>query len=122
MDYHIYCNDHEIGSASIVKQGLFYCARCSCADENTTPYRLYIDGENGHVDLGICPPSGTITVRFPVKKVGEGKLRFSAAVLKKDVFAWCVQEDSQFPFLTKLPQVYLRQLDGKSYIQISNQS
>lgn len=116
MDYHIHCNDYEIGSASIDKQGLFYCAQCCCRDENTVPYRVYIDGENGQVDMGICPPSGKITVRFPVKKVGEGKLRFFAVVQKKDTFAWCVQEDSQFPFLTKLPQAYLRQCEENSYI------
>lgn len=117
MDYKIYMENVEVGSVRVERQGLYYCVHCSCKQDNSAPYRVFINSECSQRDLGICPPGGQITVRFPVKKIGEGELVFFAAEeTSKNFDGWLIQEDVPFPYLKKLPQAYLRQCDGKSFL------
>lgn len=68
------------------------------------------------IDLGICPPNGQITSRFSVKSVGEGEINFVATPLQCAAQLVEINDDTQFPYITKLPQAYLRQKDGVYYI------
>ena len=88
--YDITYEGATIGTASKEKQGLYYrfCCRCSLPDKSL--YRIYAVCEQGMEDLGICIPIDGLfgmDKKIPVKRLGEGKLRFE--LLPKD---WKPQE------------------------------
>lgn len=112
MVHAVYCNEIDVGTATVDRQGLFYCICCASKPGNKEPYRILLHTDKERIDLGICPAGGQIVNRFSVKKIGEGKLHFVAAQLEQIEPLVKINENSQFPYLRKLPQAYLRQKDG----------
>ena len=120
MIYTVCCEEKDIGTATLDRQGLFYCICCENKSADKTPYRILLTTQRETLDLGVCPPLGKIVSRFPVRRVGEEELRFSAVAIGVELQPFLVKEDADFPYLKILPHAYLRQDDGLYYIQFKH--
>lgn len=68
--YEVRLNGTSVGSAQIVKEGLYYKIHCCCSFHDKKIYRISILDGKSDVYLGICVPEGNhfvLTTRVPVK-------------------------------------------------------
>ena len=103
-----------IGTARVVREGLYYCFRCRCSLSGEVVYRLQVRCGDRIENLGIpVPQNGAfeLNTRIPAKKLGSGRMVLEAVPKREPL-------DGRFvPLRADEPFHYLRQLE-KAYLQI----
>ncbi len=126
MEYSINLDKECVGTAHVVKEGLFYRIHCQCGLTGTVPCRITVTGER-EADLGICVPLKDgfgIETRIPIKRVGEGELRFRVLAKRRDSDELFVtaSADEPFPYLRRLSNAYLSVRNGQVGLVFKDQS
>lgn len=107
MEYAIYRKDEVIGKATVELQGLYYKITCKCNENSKARIRLGVSCGDRQADLGIfVPENGALMIRttLPVKRLGEGALRFSV-LEEQGPSAWTpLKADEEFLYLSRLEQ------------------
>ena len=105
--FQILAEGKPIGSATVTRHGLYYQIHCICHLMERNPCRIYAACDDREIDLGICVPMDGgfgIRTRVPVKRLGEGEIRFWAAAHNE-------KPQEQFvPVETGRPFIFLSQL------------
>lgn len=116
--FEIQFNDTNIGYAVYERQGMFFKIRCRCNAENTIPYDIYIQSEDKQMYLGKCSPGREIVKRVSGINIGN------AHVIATQCGKYCQLEIEDIiadaAYIQKLPQAFLRQHEGKYYIQFKD--
>ena len=79
VEYRIYAEGQDTGSACVTECGLYYHFSCRCVWNNASACRIAVTCGDKQTDLGLCIPMGEtfgIETRIPIKKVGIGYMRF----------------------------------------------
>ena len=86
--YPILQGSESIGTAQIIRQGLYYRFDCHCALTGEVVHRLTVACGGGIHNLGIPVPEGemfTLRTKLPVKQLGEGMPQFRVQPLHKPI-------------------------------------
>lgn len=123
--FQILANGNPIGTAAVVRRGLYYEIHCICHLTNADTYRVSAACGNRKIDLGICVPMDGgfgIRTRIPVKRLGEGEFCFSAARRndKPEEQFVPVETGRPFIFLSQLKNARLAVRNGKTGILLSD--
>ena len=124
--YPILQGNESIGSAQIVRQGLYYCFDCHCDLCGEVVHRLTVTcGGNTH-NLGIPVPEGELFVlrtKLPVKQLGEGMPQIRAQPMHKPMGAAFVpiSPEEPFTYLSRLKDGFLEIRDGVPGLVISGE-
>lgn len=109
-EYPIYFAQEQIGMAKVIREGLYYRICCRCSISGSIPFRVKVTG-TGEADLGLCVPMGEsfgMEARIPVKRVGNGELKFQA-VPKRSVTEelTVISPEEPFGYIARLKDAYL---------------
>lgn len=126
LEYSINSGNECVGTAHVVKEGLFYRIHCQCGLTGTIPCRITVTGER-EADLGICVPLKDgfgVETRIPIKRVGEGELRFRVLAKRRDNAELFVipSVDEPFTYLRRLGSAYLSVRNGQVGLIFKDQS
>lgn len=117
MEYPIYLGDDAVGTAMVSKEGLYYRIQCTSHLTAGKPFRVTAEAEHS-IDLGLCVPDGHhfgLEVRVPMKKLGEGDIRFYIRTQqeKKSEDWFPISSEKPFPYIVKLKYAYMVSLEGE---------
>lgn len=122
--YDVFLGTQPIGTAEVTKEGLFYRIVCRCRLSGEVVYKVHVICADKTEDLGILvPQSGAfvLTARLPIKRLGDGQLRFKAVPrhvqLQGDFVP--ISADEPFSYLSKLENAYMQIRDGQVGVVIS---
>lgn len=108
-----------MGKAQVTKQGLYYHVICRCEVSGEVMHRLEVSCGEKRVNLGILVPMEQgfgLETRFPVSRVGEGRLAFRLLprhdALQGRVFVPITPEEP-FRYLERLKDAFLELQEGK---------
>lgn len=99
--YKIFLDEAAVGTAQVTKSGLYYKLRCLCYLPTNDIYRIVVQNGALTCDLGPCVPLADgfgICTQVPIKRIGEGKLRFFAQLKSKKQAVKFIPVDPQKPF------------------------
>lgn len=125
-EYAVYMGNERVGSAAVTREGLYYRISCRCRLSGTVPCRIAVTGEK-EVDMGLCVPQGDefgIEKRIPIKKIGEGELRFQVLPrhqVSKGIFV-AISPEEPFRYIARLKDAYLARRNGQIGLTITNLS
>lgn len=116
--YDICLGSEPIGEAVVERQGLYYCLRCRCKLTGEVLYRVEVSCDGHREDLGILIPMGDrfgLNTKVPVKRLGQGTLRFQALPKHRKLEGEFVPvyPEEPFAYLTRLQNAYLAVRDGQ---------
>lgn len=100
MIFKIVYDGNVIGSAKVIRKGLFY--EISCFDTMQRPHRIAVSVCQRTVDLGLSVPDKDgyrCFTRIPVKLLGDGEMEFRAMGVQRFI---PVFEDKPFSCLHRL--------------------
>ncbi len=78
-EYELYYHDSKAGRVRLCKCGMFYQLTCRFQTRGKGVFRLYVDNGTEIIDLGQCVFYGQalgVERYIPVKRIGDGGLRF----------------------------------------------
>ncbi len=108
--YPIHMARERIGTAEVVRQGLYYRIRCLCRLSGNIPVRIRVVGER-EADLGLCVPMGTafgLETSIPISRVGPGLPEFVAMPWHREAEqAAVISPDEPFSDIKRLKDAYL---------------
>lgn len=122
--YEIWMANEVVGTATVDRQGLYYCFTCSCRIKGDAICRVVVSCDGHHENLGILVPGEkgfVLTTRLAVKKLGMGPLRF--CIIPKH--GSCsgqfvpVYPEEPFAYLTRLQNAFLEVCKGQVGVVIS---
>lgn len=122
MDYEVTLDGFAVGRVSLARQGLYYHLRCRCDVAQKQMYRLEAARGGEHVDLGILVPMDRgfgMESRFPVKRLGEGKITFHLRLASEPARTGRfvpISPEEPFAYLSRLRNAVLVFQDGKKGI------
>ena len=116
--YEIYLGDKPIGKAVVQRQGLYYRFDCRCCLEHDRMYRLSVECDGHHENLGILMPAGgdhRLTKKLAVKRLGKGYLTFRASPKHPASTARFipVYPEEPFAYITRLQEAFLEVRSGQ---------
>ena len=79
MEYGVAMGDHRIGEAEVFREGLYYRIRCRVRLSGKVLCKVLVSCGTREDNLGVLVPEGdafVLETRIPVKRLGEGELRF----------------------------------------------
>ncbi len=123
--FQIFEDGKSVGTATVIRQGLYYQISCICHLTDDTPCRINVICGNHCVDLGICVPMGScfgVRTHIPIKRLGEGELRFVIAGRNQgneERFV-AVESDKPFAYISQLKNARLAVRNGKTGILLSD--
>lgn len=122
--YDVYLDNRIIGSVTTAQQGLFCYLSCRCSLPDDKMYKLFAQIKEEILDFGLLYPindSFGINTKAPLRKLGQGSIRFF--VSPKDGIEVCVplNSPSAFPHLSQLEQCRFIMKNGKPYMRIINE-
>lgn len=117
MEYPIYFGEDKVGAAIVNKEGLYYRIQCVSYLSTGKPFRVTAEAEHS-IDLGLCVPDGhhfCLEARIPMKKLGEGNLRFYIRTQqeKKPEDWFPISSEKPFPCIAKLKYAYMVSREGE---------
>ena len=115
-ELNILLGGQAIGTARVVKEGLYFSFRCRCRLSGEVVYRLQVRCGDNKENLGIpVPQNGAfeLNTRIPAKKLGSGRMVVEAVPKKVE---W---EGVFVPLSPEEPFKYLRRLEG-AFLQVRN--
>ena len=101
--FKVYLDGIAVGTADLVRTGLYYSIQCRCSFPDARRYRVYAVGRNGRMDLGLCVPvqgGFGFRTRVMVKKLDEKYIAFEAVL----------DDSSFFPIDERQPFIKLSQI------------
>lgn len=115
-----------IGKAKVTRQGLYYHFRCKCSLSGDVLYKLIVSCGNASESLGVCVPvdgAFGLETRLPVKRLGEGEMRFRAVQKHRELTGMFVPIVPEEPFLyiDKLCRAYYTVREGKRGVMLPNE-
>ena len=116
MDYDILLGGRAIGRATAQRQGLYYLLDCRCSLSGESMFCIAVTGSANTENLGILVPEDgafVLRTRLPVKRLGEGPLRFEAVPKQTR------RRENFIPLSPEEPFRYLQRLEN-AYLQIRN--
>lgn len=118
-NYAVTLGGKQVGRAQVSRQGLYYRVVCRCNLSGEVMYRLMCACEDRSTGLGILVPCESgfgLETRFPVSRVGEGRLSFCLQpkhdCLEHRRFVPITPEEP-FAYLARLKDAFLTVQDGK---------
>ena len=116
--YEVFLGDKAVGTAQVLREGLYYRIRCRCNLSGDVLYRVLIRCDRVEESLGILVPKDgafSVETRIPVKKIGEGKLSFSVVPRHKPLGEMFVPlfPEEPFRYIEKLKTAYLEKRNGQ---------
>lgn len=116
--YDILLGGQPVGKAAVQRKGLYYEFDCRCDFTGEVMYRLWVRCGEHSENLGIPVPEGgkfRLTARIPVKRLGDGKLEFSAVPKHTELAGKFIPLSPEEPFryLRRLQDAVLQVRDGK---------
>ena len=118
MEYEIMLGGQAVGKAAVERQGLYYTFSCRCSLQGEGMFCVTaLCGENRE-NLGVLVPengSFTLRTRVPVKRLGEGRLRFEVTPKHPQLRGKFVPLSPEEPFryLQRLENAYLKIQNGQ---------
>ena len=114
--YDVMLGTQPIGKAQVQQEGLYYKISCRCRLSGEVVYKVEVSSQTQTESLGVLvPESGAfvLSTRIPVKKLGQGELKFRAVPRH-------MQTGGQFvPISPEEPFAYLSRLEN-AYMQVRN--
>lgn len=89
--YPVMIGDQLIGSATMREEGLYTIFTCQCSFADQDIHRVYVQGDCGWLDLGVCyPEKGHFIVKkkIPTKSVPKGSLRLNCDIPDEETVLW----------------------------------
>lgn len=116
--YEVFLGDKAVGTAQVLREGLYYRIRCHCNLSGDVLYRVLIRCDRAEENLGILVPKDGVffvETRIPVKKIGEGEFSFSVVPRHKSLGEMFVPlcPEEPFRYLEKLKTAYLEKRNGQ---------
>lgn len=116
--YDILLGNEPVGKAVVERQGLYYRFDCRCKLSGTVIYRLSVESNGHHENLGVPVPVGEefrLTTKLAVKKLGKGQFRFRVLPKhqKHESSFIPVYPEEPFAYLTRLQNAFLEVRDGQ---------
>ena len=110
--YDVVLGSESIGTAEVMKQGLYYCIRCRCRLSGEVVYKVTVKCGDNTEDLGILVPENgafVLTARVPVKRLADGQLLFRAVPrhVEPDGMFVPVSADEPFQYLNRLENAFM---------------
>lgn len=114
----ILLNQEKVGSATVIRRGLYWCFDCWCA----LPGLCFLEvcSKHGRERLGIPVPEGGrfhLKKQIPVSRLGDGAMTI-AAVRKGSGRFVPVDPEKPFTALSELSQGTYQQRDGQPGVLI----
>lgn len=110
--FDILFENRVVGTAQVVRKGLYYRITCKCSFSDERHYRITLLCGEVCRDLGVCIPSGFSTA-IPAKSLSEENMRFQAVPDWGTGEFIEVNEAEPFCDLTQLRNARFRIKDGK---------
>jgi hypothetical protein len=115
--YDVFLGTSVAGNATVEKQGLYYLVRGLCVLEPGAMFRLVASCGGRQADLGILVPGDggfQLSTRIPVKRLGEGQMRFCLLPRHESVKGMFIPlaPEEPFSYISKLRNAYLEQRNG----------
>ncbi len=118
MTYKILMDKKTVGTAQIIRVGLYYNIICQCKISGTKMVRIIMENESKTVDLGVCVPGENcfeIRTKIPAKQIEGDKFLFLAVENQKNktVEFFPVSEEEPFIYLEKLKSAKVQIRSGE---------
>ena len=116
--YDIMLGDQSIGTAEVLREGLYYRFRCRCRLSGKVMYQLKAVCADKESCLGVCIPIEDefgVDTKLAVKKLGEGDFSFYAVprhLDMKGIFA-PIRADEPFMHIENLQGSHLEYHNGE---------
>ena len=122
-EYQIMLGDKAIGTAQVIREGLYYRIRCQCELSGETIFRVVVRCAQQEENLGILAPNGSrfgLETRLAAKKLGKPPFRFSVVPKERSVKGCFVPLSAEEPFryIARLKDAYLENRNGRIGIVI----
>ena len=124
-EYDVYMGTNVVGAAFVERQGLYFCFNCRCRLSVGSLFRVMVECDGHHENLGILVPQGgwfVLETRLPVKRFGDGVLRFFVTPKYpsgQGTFI-AVYPDEPFAYLTRLKNAFLDYRNGQAGVVIKD--
>lgn len=118
QNYAVTLYGKNVGKVRVSRQGLYYHIVCRCRMDSSIIYRLIVSGDLTRENLGILVPEcGDFILRtkIPVKKIGDGNLKFMLVPKQEDIsgpFVRIIPEEP-FAYISHLKECFLVLRDGQ---------
>ena len=118
-NYAVSLGGKPVGRAQVTRQGLYYRVVCRCSLSGEVMYRLECACRERRTNLGILVPCESgfgLETRFPVSRVGEGKLTFTLQPKHDPLTGRSfvpIAPEEPFAYLARLKDAFLEIQDGK---------
>lgn len=118
--YEMFWDNRQVGTASVVKEGLYYLFHCECSLPKNDIYKISVSDGTSVINLGICIPEKEkfiLKTKIPVKYLSIDKITFT--VMSKNTDKILIRNYMQFDSLDKLETARLENINGQLFIVIS---
>lgn len=121
--YSVTLSETPVGKVIVRQQGLYYHFSCRCDLPGDIVYRLMVICGAVRENLGILVPekeSFVINTKVPVKRIGEGNMRFILVSLREQHQSTFIpiSPEEPFAYIARLKQSFLTIQNGQPGIQI----
>ena len=117
-EYVIDLGDQAVGTAWVTRQGLYYHIRVQCDLTGEMMRKVLVSCDGKEENLGILVPENgrfACNTRIPVKRLGEGELRFRVLPKHGDLGEnWVpLAPEEPFRYISRLKEAYLIKQKGQ---------
>lgn len=120
LEYPIYADGEAVGKVELIRSGLYYELFCQCRPIREQMSELVVQTADTTEKLGLLiPKNGSLQLhkKVPIKRLGEGQLRFALQRRGEDTEETvAVDPEKPFAFLERLNDAYLVTEAGESRI------
>ena len=109
-NYMIYDDCKVVGSAKIMKEGLYYHIQCFCKPKDMKLYEVWICSEDRRISVGVCVPveDGFFAEkRIPQKEIETVNLRFVLMLRNAQNATYRIECHKHFPGLRNIENARL---------------
>lgn len=126
-NYPVLLGQKPVGKVQVQKCGLYYRIICRCRLTGDVITRLYVQCGDKHIPVGVVVPEGSgfgLDIKIPVKRIGEGELKFSLASKQEKTAGKFVPITPEEPFgyLDRLKDCVLTYENGQAGIYITEKT
>ena len=111
--FEIIMQGKSVGTATVVKEGLYYSFFCQCNFVDSQIHSIWITWDGGCRKLGICAPCNgcfELKTKVPIKYIPEAGLKF-AIDLEEGFYP--IDQDKEFCHIDKLNNARFAIRNGK---------
>ena len=115
-------NNITVGQAKVMREGLYYHIVCQCKFSRPDFYKILININDQHIDLGLCVPENSgfvINTRIPCHKIEQGRWRF-VAQSRATTGHLAVLDNMPLPDFALLPYAKLVEINNTKYMEFTD--